>query len=485
MAEKRKTKFARTLGKWDIAVVVFGAMIGWGWVVSSGGWIETGGAVGAALGFIIGGIMIFFVGRTYAELTSAMPQCGGEHVFCHKAMGTLGSFISTWAIILGYVSVVCFESCTLPMILSYLWPGFLQGYLYTVAGFDIYVTQLVVAIAAAILITYINIRGTKLAANVQAIFTIILAAVGILLVAASVFTGDVDNLGQQAFIGDDFKTAAVATMTVAMVTPFFFIGFDVIPQVAEEISVSLKKIGIIMLVAVTLAALFYASIIVAIGLVLTPDEIVISMNGTGLVTADAMAKAFSSTAMAKVALIGGLCGIITSWNSFMIGGSRSIYSMGESYMIPRTFGKLHKKYNTPVNALLMIGILSIIAPFFGRKMLTWIVDAGNFGCCLAYFMVVIAFLLLRKKAPDMERPYTVKRYKLVGAIALVMSGFMVVMYIIPGTGASLSWEEWIMVGGWIIAGVIASIYSKLKYKEKYGDFHEVLYENPEGESKES
>ena len=85
--------------------------------------------------------MIFFVGLTYAELTAAMPQCGGEHVFSHRAMGPTGSFICTWAIVLGYVSVACFEACAFPTIITYLWPGFLKGYLYTVAGFDVYASK--------------------------------------------------------------------------------------------------------------------------------------------------------------------------------------------------------------------------------------------------------------------------------------------------------------------------------------------------------
>ena len=83
---KKKSDFDKVFSAWDILVIAFGAMIGWGWVVSTGGWIEKGGVVGAALGFAIGGVMIFFVGLTYAELTAAMPQCGGEHVFSHRAM---------------------------------------------------------------------------------------------------------------------------------------------------------------------------------------------------------------------------------------------------------------------------------------------------------------------------------------------------------------------------------------------------------------
>ena len=64
---QKKSEFNKVLNAWDILVIAFGAMIGWGWVVSTGGWIEKGGVIGAALGFAIGGIMIFFVGLTYAE----------------------------------------------------------------------------------------------------------------------------------------------------------------------------------------------------------------------------------------------------------------------------------------------------------------------------------------------------------------------------------------------------------------------------------
>ena len=156
MENKKKSEFNKVFSAWDILVIAFGAMIGWGWVVSTGDWINTGGVIGAILGFVIGGIMIFFVGLTYAELTAALPQCGGEHVFSFRAMGPIGSYICTWAIILGYVSVVCFEACALPTIITYIYPDFLQGYLYTVAGFDIYASWVAVAVIVAIFITYIN-----------------------------------------------------------------------------------------------------------------------------------------------------------------------------------------------------------------------------------------------------------------------------------------------------------------------------------------
>ena len=90
--EQKTSEFDKVLGAWDILVIAFGAMIGWGWVVSSGNWIDPVVCLVQLLHFAIGGIMIFFVGLTYAELTAAMPQCGGEHVFSYRAMGSTGSF---------------------------------------------------------------------------------------------------------------------------------------------------------------------------------------------------------------------------------------------------------------------------------------------------------------------------------------------------------------------------------------------------------
>lgn len=480
--EKKKSEFDKVFSAWDILVIAFGAMIGWGWVVSSGEWISDGGVIGAALGFALGGIMVFFVGLTYAELTAAMPQCGGEHVFSYKAMGPMGSYVCTWAIILGYVSVVCFEACALPTIVTYIYPGFLKGYMYTIAGFDVYASWVIVAVLVAAAITYINVRGAKTAAILQTVLTIIIGSVGILLIAASVVKGDISNIQGQLFIGNGAGEGLKNVLKVALMTPFFFIGFDVIPQAAEEINVPLKKIGRILVLSILLAVGFYALIILAVGYLMNHGDILASQEGSGLVTADAMAKAFNSSIMAKVLIVGGMCGIVTSWNSFMIGGSRAMYSMAESYMIPRFFVKLHKKYKTPINALYLIGILSMIAPFFGRKMLVWIVDAGNFGCCIAYCMVSISFLILRKKQPDMPRPYKVSHYKIVGVIAVLMSGLMAAMYVIPGSGAALVWQEWIMAGGWAVLGVAFCIVCKNKYKEKFGTHIDVEVKEDAAES---
>lgn len=466
--DNKNREFNKVLNTGDVLVTAFGAMIGWGWVVSSGGWIQSAGAFGTTLGFLIGGIMIYFVGLVYAELTTAMPECGGPKVFTNRAFGPVVSFICTWAIILSYVGVVCFEACSFPTIVEYIWPGFLKGYLYTVAGFDIYATWLILAVVAATGITLINVKGVKAAARLQKVLTIAIAAVGIVLVVASAINGDSSNLDGQFLIGKDTGSVLKNVMAIAVVAPFFLFGFDVIPQAAEEINVPLKKLGKLLVGSIALAVAFYGLVVLAVGYGMNSSEIAESAFNSGLVTADAMAKLFNSTVMAKILIIGGLCGIITSWNSFLMGGSRAIFSLAESYMVPHVFAKVHPKYKTPVTALVLVGALSIGSVFCGRVMLVWISNSASFACCIAYCIVSFAFMKLRKSEPDMNRPFKVKKYQAVGTMAIIMSGLLCVLYLVPGSGSTLSTQELIISGSWAVIGLIFAVACKLKYKEKFG-----------------
>lgn len=484
MSKKTKqSEFNKVLTAKDMLVIAFGAMIGWGWVVSSGDWIQRGGVVGAALGFALGGVMIYFVGMTYSELTAALPQCGGEHVFSHKAFGPTGSFVCTWGIIFGYAGVVCFEACALPTIIGYLFPGFLKGYLYTVAGFDIYLSWLIVAMAAAVFMTWINIIGVKTAANMQTLFTVVIIAVGLAIIGVSAVRGDTANILPQMWVSDDQGGVFKHVIRVAVTTPFFFIGFDVIPQAAEEIKGSLKKIGMYLIISVVMAVLFYGLVILAVGYMLNPQEIQEGMQGNGLVTANVLVKAFSSKAVGNVVIIGGLCGIVSSWNSFMIGGSRAMYSMADSNMIPKAFAYLHPKYKTPVNSLVLIGLFSMLSPLAGRQMLVWISDAGNLGCCVAYCMVSLSFIILRKKEPNMPRPLVVKNHKFIGWMAVILSGGMVLCYIIPGSGSTLAPQEWAMAGGWSLLGLIFYLKEKKRYGAEFGKHVDIEIEYSEEDLK--
>ena len=78
-------KLLKILGNRDVLALAFGAMIGWGWVVTAGLWITEAGSLGAILAFLIGGLLVVFVGLTYAELAAALPLAGGELFYSYMA----------------------------------------------------------------------------------------------------------------------------------------------------------------------------------------------------------------------------------------------------------------------------------------------------------------------------------------------------------------------------------------------------------------
>lgn len=447
------TGFVRVLSRRDVLALAFGAMIGWGWVVLAGEWILSAGALGAMIAFVIGGLLVAFVGLTYAELAAAMPKAGGELLFSYRGLGVTPSFICAWTIVLGYISVVSFEAVALPTVVEYLFPNYKQGYLWTVAGWDVYASWALVGIIGSIVLCIINYVGVKMAAFMQTIFTLMIAAGGIMLITGSLFTGSTANM-EPLFTG-----GMAGLFSVVIMTPFMFVGFDVIPQAAEEMDIPFKTIGKILVLSVFLAAAWYVLIIFGVSRALGPAE----LENASLATADAMVALFGGQWAGNLMVLAGMAGIITSWNGFYIGASRLIYAMAQAKMLPDFLGKLHPKYRTPSNAILLVGALSTLAPLLGRKMLVWLVDAGGLGVVVAYLAVALSFLVLRYKEPDMPRPFKVSNGKLVGFIAVLLSIGIALMYL-PGSPSALVWPyEWGIVLGWMVLGVVFYAWARSKH----------------------
>ncbi|AGL03828.1 APC family permease [Desulfoscipio gibsoniae] len=453
MSQQQNQGMAKVLGRSDVLFLAFGAMIGWGWVVLAGSWVHSAGSLGAMLAFLLGGILVVFVGLTYSELTAAMPLVGGEQVFCYRAMGATASFIGTWAILLGYISVVAFEAVALPTVVEYLFPNYMQGYLWTIAGWDVYASWVAVGVVGSILVMILNYIGIKVAAFLQTVFTIGIALVGLLLITGSLFNGATANM-QPLWVGG-FK----GIFAVLLMTPLMFVGFNVIPQAAEEINLPYKAIGKVLILSVFMAAAWYILVIFGVSRAMTAEQ----MGGASLVTADAMAVLFGGSWASKLLIVGGICGIITSWNGFYIGASRAIYAMAQARMLPAFLGKLHPKYKTPYNAILLIGISTTFAPFFGRSMLVWLVDAGGLGIMLAYAMVALSFVILRKKEPHMVRPFKVSSGGFVGYAAVILSAIFIILCL-PGSPTALIWPyEWAIVAIWSFLGLGLYFWARSSY----------------------
>lgn len=454
-------KLLKLLGNKDVLALAFGAMIGWGWVVTTGIWINEAGSLGAILAFVIGGIMVVFVGLTYAELAAAMPLVGGEFVYTYKAMGRVLSFITTWAIIFGYVSVVAFEAVALPTVFEYLIPNFSQGYLYTIQGWDVTLTWAGTGMLGSILIAWVNYRGIKLTSFINIVLTLLIIIAGILLITGSSVSGTTATM--EPFFQKGFS----GLLTVIVMTPFMFVGFDVIPQAAEEINLPKKRIGQLLIFSVILAVIWYVSIIFGVSRVMTPSE----LAATNLATADAMSNAYGgSQLMANILVLGGIGGILTSWLGFYVGGSRAIYALAKAGMLPKFLGELHPKYRTPHKAIILIAVMSTMAPLLGRPALVWFVDAGGIGLVIGWSMVALSFVILRKKAPEMERPFKLRGGSVLGWIATILAFGIATLYL-PGMPSALGIPEWIIIGFWFLIGAIFYNYSMRKYGKENVEEH--------------
>lgn len=435
-------KFTRVLGQWDVLAIAFGAMIGFGWIVLTGGFLDEAGTGGAALAFVLGGIVMGFVALTYAELVAAMPQVGGEHQYLLRAIGSKPAFVCSWFLVFGYVSVVAFEAVALPQTMLFLFPDMLAVKLWTIAGYDVYLSWVAVGVGAAAVMTYLNYRGVRAAAVFQTIAVLFLMAVGAALILGSFSGGSVSQMDPW------FTGGAAGIIGVLVATPFLFVGFDVIPQSAEEINLPYRKIGIMILVSLVAAISWYVMIMLTVGSSLPAADLAASE----LAVADGMTTLWGSESMGKILVLGGVAGILTSWNGFLIGASRLVYAMAESGMLPAWFAQLHPKYKTPKNALIFIGGLSILAPIFGRQMLVWLVDAGSVSLIIAFAMVAISFVVLRRTEPQMERPFRTPGGSATGVIAVILATGLGILFL-PGMPAALIWPyEWVIFGGWALAG---------------------------------
>lgn len=437
-------RFAKVLKSREVVALSFGAMIGWSWVLVTGTWLTEAGTLGTLIAFALGGLAIALVGLTYSELASAMPRAGGEHIYTHRALGPSWSFVCTWALLFSYLNVCLFESVALPTAVEYLFPEIRMGTLWNVLGADVDIGFVIVGAIGTVLVTWTNYVGIRTAALAQTVVTALILCSGLLLITGAALNGDAANA--EPWLAEP----ATGILVVLIMVPAMLIGFDVIPQSAEEIDLPPQKIGTLLVVSVFCAVLWYVAISAAVGFAIPSEQLATSQ----MATADAARSLWGSTWTGNLLVVGGICGIMTSWNAFIVGASRVLFALSESGFLPKAFSKIHPKYKTPYVGILTIGALSIVAPFFGSTILIWLINSGSFAVTIAFLFVAISFLTLRKNEPDMPRPFRVSHPNLVGYGAVLMSLGLLSAFL-PWSDSALTWpDEWLTIVVWTIIGAL-------------------------------
>ncbi|MEQ8361687.1 MAG: APC family permease [Cyclobacteriaceae bacterium] len=455
---RERAALKRGIGKVGFFCLAFGAMIGVGWVTAMGPWLKTAGPIGASIGFAIGGILMLFIGFCYAEVTAMLPVSGGEVAYAYKAYNSSKSFIVGWFLSFGYISVSAFEAISIGKIMSYLFPSIDKWPLYSINGDQIFGSHLLLALLFVSLITFVNYVGVQGSMRFQVYLTITFLLIVFCVVIAGFSQSSISHL-QPYFMENSDVGIIGGIIGVFATVPFWLVGFDTIPQGAEEAkeSVSHRTIGLLILISIIAAVLFYILLIIGTAMVGNWQ----SLLDEELLTAKSFELAFGSQFIVNGILVAIIIGLLTSWNGFFLAGSRVLFAMGRGRIIAPAFGKSHPKYKTPYRAVIFSGVVTMLAAFLGRGAMIAFVDVGSFCIAAAFLGVSFSFLKLRKSFPNQHRPYRTPGGVIMGYISIVGSILILLAITLPGSPAALKWPlEWLILIALIALGVLFWMISK-------------------------
>lgn len=431
----KRAELSRDFKSFGFFTLAFGAMIGVGWVTAMGGWLQQAGPLGSAIAFAVGGAIMVCIGLCYAELTPALPVAGGEVAYAYKAYGTFKAFLVGWALAIGYISISGFEAVSIGRVLSFMFPAIDRWPLYEVMASTVYASHLILAVACTAAITAIHWFGTAWVARLQIWLTMAFVGVALLFLIAGFGGGSFNNL-QPLFPAGTNVSVFGGILAVMVTVPFWFVGFDTIPQSAEEAADSVKprQLAGLIVWSIVAATTFYIALIFAVGMV-GPWQAIVAVD---LPAARAFELALNSKALANGVLVAALIGLFTSWNGFFLAGSRVIFALGRAGILPRGLGRVGEQ-GTPRNAILLTGALTLVTPLLGRDAILAIVNVGSFFIALAFLGVVFSLLKLRRDAPELDRPYRPPGGDLIPLVAAAGATAMLLAMLIPGSPAALRW----------------------------------------------
>ena len=441
--EKKRNLLSKVLGRTDIIAIGFGTMVGWSWVMMGPIWVNEAGLIGAIAAFIIGGAIILTIGLTYGELTAALPLAGGEFVFAYRAMGNRAAWIVGWIMSMAYIGVAAWEGIALATAINYMFPLPQVGLLWEVAGYQVHMSWALVGMLGAVIITLLNFFGVRPAVLFQVMATAAMMIIVLFIFFGGAVFGSVDNIGDMFGSYEGFSY-------VFLMVPAMLIGFDVIPQSSEEMNIEPRYIGKMILVCIIVSIIWYILLITGVSLA-APVEV----RGSGVIPmADVASYMFNGDIFSVIIIVGGIFGILTSWNGFFIGATRLLFSMGRAGMLPAVFGRLHKKYRTPYVAIFLIGAVCVTAPLLGMNALVWFMDTSTFCALISYILVIISFIMLKKNEPELPRPFNIKGGAKTGIFILAITAVYLGLYINANVNLSGVSPEFVITAAWMLLGFV-------------------------------
>lgn len=377
---------------WAIAVglVISGEYFGWNY-----GW-GVAGTIGFLIATLIVTVMYITFVFSYTELTTAIPHAGGAFAYSYRAMGPFGGLIAGYATLVDFLLATPAIAFALGSYLHFLYPS---------------IPPLQSALFFNIVFILINISGVKESATFS-VFITILAVAELLLFMGII--GPHFKMGN--YLSNPMPFGWKGIFAALPYAVWFYLAIEGVAMVAEEVKDPAKNIrkGYISGLA-TLAFLALGVMILTGGIT---DWRKLSAIDYPLPEAIAVVLG-KGNSLTKIFASIGLFGLIASFHGTILAGSRQIFAMARSGYLPRTLSKINHKFKTPHWAMVAGGLVSFAALFTGTT--SQVIVLSVLGAVVMYMMSMISLFILRRKEPNLNRPFRSPFYPVFPLIALILS----------------------------------------------------------------
>ncbi|OAM52645.1 ethanolamine permease [Methylovorus sp. MM2] len=390
---------------WGLAVglVISGEYFGWSY-----GWAAAG-----TLGFLVTAIIIAIMYTTFifsfTELTTAIPHAGGPFAYARRALGSKAAFVAGFATLVEFVFAPPAIAMAIGAYLNVQFPD---------------VDPKMMAAGAYVVFISLNVIGVRIAATFE-LFVTVLAIIELLVFMGVVSPGfALSNFVANGWAGESEFSMAVIPGIVAAI-PFaiwFFLAIEGVAMAAEEAKEPKKTVpkayiaGILTLLSLAIGVMIFAG---GAG-----DWRTLSNINDPLPQAMKMIVGEHSGWLHMLVWVG-LFGLIASFHGIILGYSRQIFALSRAGYMPKYFSEVNDRFKTPHRAIIAGGVVGVAAIFsddliqFGGMTLTAnLITMAVFGAIVMYIVSMLSLFALRKKEPNLERPFTAIAYPLFPAIAL-------------------------------------------------------------------
>ncbi len=442
--DKGLQRYLTPVGAWALA---FGCSVGWGAFVMPGTtFLPVAGPWGTVLGIAVGAVIMLIIGMNYHFLMNQYPTAGGAYDYAKHNFGYDHGFLSAWFLLLTYIAIIWANATALPLIARNLFGSLFQfGWHYQIAGHDIYMGEVLLAIASLAVTLLVSLNGKRAAGTQILMATVLMAGIVIGLITA--FASPRSDISRISPAFAPGKAPMAGVLTIVALAPWAFVGFESISHSAGEAGFSLKKSFRIMAAAIVTAAVAYGGLAVLAASVLPEgceswaDYIANLGSYTDIKGLPTFFSAETLMGPVGTVVLGltTLGAIMTGLVGNTVAASRLMYAMAQDDMMPACFGRLDER-RVPKNAVIFILALSAVLPFFGRTAISWIVDVTTVGATIAYAYTSGAALRSARRENH-------RLVKVTGCAGLIISFIFILYFLIPNLMAvsTLSTESYLIL----------------------------------------